>query len=83
MSRKWCLGGKNQWIWWYVVLYYTILTYLLTHLINYLRTYYRYPGGGCMFCYIENNVEKINAVIKAIEELNAKVYVITTDEGTK
>ncbi len=36
-----------------------------------------------MFCYIENNVEKINAVKKAIEELNAKVYVITTDDGTK
>lgn len=36
-----------------------------------------------MFCYIENNAEKIDAVKRAIEGLGANAYVVTIDEGTK
>ncbi len=36
-----------------------------------------------MFCYIENDAGKIDAVKKAIEALGANAYVITIDEGTK
>ena len=54
---------------------------LIIHLFIYITV--SCSGGGCMFCYIENNAEKIDAVKRAIEGLGANAYVITIDEGTK
>ena len=37
-------------------------------------------GGGCMFAYSPKNSE---AVVRAIESVGGKAYIICKDEGTK
>ena len=72
-------GGKSSLLTHYSLTH-SLTTFLVSLLIDVTVSCL---GGGCMFCYIENDVEKIDAVKRAIEALGTNAYVISIDEGTK